>query len=84
MKTSDVVEHDLAHLGVAALLTVIEQLERGSVREEPQDDAQSTYAPRLTKDEGLIDWTLPATAIHNRVRGLYPWPTRIRTSKARA
>jgi methionyl-tRNA formyltransferase len=73
-ETSDVVERDLAHLGVAALLTVVEQLERGTVREEPQDDAQSTYAPRLTKDEGLIDWTLPATAIHNRVRGLYPWP----------
>ena len=34
----------------------------------------ATYAPRLTKEEGLIDWTLPARAIHNRVRGLYPWP----------
>ena len=73
-ETSDVVERDLAYLGVAPLLTVIEQLERGGVHEEPQDDSQSTYAPRLTKDEGLIDWTLPAGAIHNRVRGLYPWP----------
>jgi len=73
-ETSDVVERDLAHLGVAPLLTVIEQLDRGTVREEPQDDSQSTYAPRLTKDEGLIDWTLPSAAIHNRVRGLYPWP----------
>ena len=73
-ETSDVVERDLAFLGVAPLLTVIEQLERGSVQEEPQDDSQSTYAPRLTKEEGLIDWTLPAAMIHNRVRGLYPWP----------
>ena len=34
----------------------------------------ATYAPRLTKEEGVIDWTLPAVFIHNRVRGLYPWP----------
>ena len=34
----------------------------------------STYAPQLTKEEGLIDWTLPASYIHNRVRGLF-YPT---------
>jgi methionyl-tRNA formyltransferase len=73
-ETSDVVERDLARLGVAPLLSVIEQLSAGTAREEPQDDALSTYASRLTKEEGLIDWALPATAIHNRVRGLYPWP----------
>jgi methionyl-tRNA formyltransferase len=72
--TSDVVERDLARLGVGPLLGVIEQLAGGTAREEPQDESQSTYAPRLTKEEGLIDWTLPAQAIHNRVRGLYPWP----------
>ena len=73
-ETSDVVERDLAHLGVAPLLSVIEQISAGTAREEPQDDSLSTYAPRLTKEEGLIDWALTATAIHNRVRGLYPWP----------
>jgi methionyl-tRNA formyltransferase len=73
-ETSDVVERDLARLGVLPLLSVITQLADGTVREEPQDDSQSTYAARLTKEEGLIDWTLPAPAIHNRVRGLYPWP----------
>jgi len=39
-----------------------------------QDERLATYAPRLTKDEGLIDWTLPASRIHHRVRGLFPWP----------
>jgi methionyl-tRNA formyltransferase len=73
-ETSDVVERDLARLGVSPLLSVIEQLANGTAREEHQDDAQSTYAARLTKEEGLVDWTLPASAIHNRVRGLYPWP----------
>ena len=33
-----------------------------------------SLAHRLTKDEGLIDWSQPSRAIHNRVRGLYPWP----------
>jgi methionyl-tRNA formyltransferase len=73
-ETSDVVERDLARLGVAPLLSVIEQLSAGIAHEEPQDDSLSTYASRLAKEEGLIDWALPATAIHNRVRGLYPWP----------
>jgi methionyl-tRNA formyltransferase len=73
-ETSDVVERDLARLGVVPLLSVITQLADGTLREEPQDDSQSTYAARLTKEEGLIDWTLRAPAIHNRVRGLYPWP----------
>jgi methionyl-tRNA formyltransferase len=73
-ETSDVVERDLAQLGVPPLLSVIEQLALGVAREEEQDDSQSTYAARLTKEEGLIDWTLPSRAIHNHVRGLYPWP----------
>jgi methionyl-tRNA formyltransferase len=73
-ETSDLVEGDLARLGVPVLLQVIDQLAAGTAIEEPQDDAASTYAPRLTKDEGVIDWTLPARVIHNRVRGLYPWP----------
>jgi methionyl-tRNA formyltransferase len=33
-----------------------------------------THAPKLTKTEGRVDWTLPAPRIHNLVRGLWPWP----------
>ena len=73
-ETSDVVERDLAILGAELLMQVVEQLAAGSAREEPQNEALSSYAGRLTKDDGLIDWTLPAAAIHNHVRGLYPWP----------
>jgi methionyl-tRNA formyltransferase len=46
----------------------------GTSQEVAQDDSLSTHAARLTKDEGLIDWSLPASDIHNRVRGLHPWP----------
>jgi len=41
---------------------------------EKQDNAQASYAPMLKKEDGLIDWNLPAEIIHNRVRGLQPWP----------
>jgi methionyl-tRNA formyltransferase len=73
-ETSADVERDLAQLGAPLLMRVVEQIASGSAHEEPQDESVSTYAPRLTKDEGLIDWTLPAASLHNRVRGLYPWP----------
>jgi methionyl-tRNA formyltransferase len=73
-ETSDVVEHDLAALGASLLTDVIEDLVAGRAVEEPQDEARSTYASKVTKEDGQIDWTLPAAAIHNRVRGLYPWP----------
>lgn len=73
-ETSDAVERDLSALGAALLLEVVEQIAAGTVRAERQDDLLSSYAPRLTKEEGLVDWALPASSIHNRVRGLYPWP----------
>jgi methionyl-tRNA formyltransferase len=73
-ETSDVVERDLAEMGAALLVTVVDQIAAGTAHEEPQDDTLSTYAARLTKEEGIVDWHLPAMHIHNRVRGLYPWP----------
>lgn len=73
-ETADVIERDLAVLGAGLLLDVVGQLEAGTAREELQDFMVCSYAPKVTKEEGLIDWTLPAVYIHNRVRGLYPWP----------
>jgi methionyl-tRNA formyltransferase len=73
-ETSVDVERDLSVMGARLLLEVIEQFEAGTVRPEPQDDARSTYAPRLRKEDGLIDWSQPARTVHDRVRGLHPWP----------
>ena len=73
-ETSVEVEADLARLGAALLLDVIEDLASGRAAAEPQDDRASTYAPRLQKDESAIDWSAPSLVIHNRVRGLQPWP----------
>jgi methionyl-tRNA formyltransferase len=72
--TSEVVERDLAVLGADLLLEVLHQIAAGTQQEERQDFMLATFAPRLTKEEGVLDWALPAAFIHNRVRGLHPWP----------
>ena len=59
-ETSDAVERDLATLGAELLVQVVDDLAAGPAREVPQNDADATYAPRLTKEEGLLDFTLPA------------------------
>jgi methionyl-tRNA formyltransferase len=73
-ETSEAVEQDLARIGAGLLITVVDDLAAGEASEVPQNDAEATYAPRLTKEEGLIDFSLPAIAVHNRIRGLRPWP----------
>jgi methionyl-tRNA formyltransferase len=73
-ETSDLVERDLSHRGARLLLDVLDAIENGTACETPQDHDRATYAPKITREDGLIDWSLPAAAIHNRVRGLYPWP----------
>ena len=73
-ETSDVVEHDLAEMGARLLVTVVDQIAGGSAREEQQDPSQATYADKLMREDGLIDWSRSSAVIHNQVRGLYPWP----------
>ena len=72
--TADQVERALADLGAALLIDVIEQLADGRARETAQDSSLATFAPRLTPDDGPIDWIWPAKRIHDHVRGLHPWP----------
>ncbi len=62
----------LAAMGADQLVETLAKLD--SIVPEKQDAAQATYAPILKKEDGLIDWNLSAQAIHNRVRGLQPWP----------
>ncbi|MDY0212216.1 MAG: methionyl-tRNA formyltransferase [Desulfuromonadaceae bacterium] len=67
--------HDrLAQLGRDAMDETLARLCSGTLNPEKQEDRCSTYAPMLKKEDGLIDWSRPAAAIHNQVRGLYPWP----------
>ncbi len=73
-ETSVEVEHDLARLGAGLLLETIDGLARGSITEVPQDVRGASYAPRLSKTDGVMEWDQPAAALHNLVRGLHPWP----------
>ena len=59
--------------GRPALAEAISALERGEPPLE-QDHSQATKAPKLKKEDGLLDWNRPAREIHNLVRGLQPWP----------
>lgn len=67
--------HDrLADLGAALLIQTVSQLEAGTATRTPQDPDQVTFAPMLSRDLSPLDWTRPARALHNQVRGLIPWP----------
>jgi len=72
--TSEEVEAELAEAGAALLVEIVDRLAQGQVGDVPQDDALATYAPRLTREDGSIPWGDTARQIHDRVRGLYPWP----------
>ncbi len=64
----------LAALGADLLIEAVSQIESGQAVREKQNDSQATHAPILKKEDGLIDWSLPATVIDNRLRGFQPWP----------
>lgn len=60
--------------GAGLLLDAIDSIESGNAKFTKQDEKKATYAPKLTKEDGLIDWSMPTKDIHNRIRGLIPWP----------
>jgi methionyl-tRNA formyltransferase len=73
-ETSADVERDLGLIGARLLVDSVDRLAAGTATEVPQDDAEATYAPRLTKDDSPIDWGRPARVLHDQIRGLHPWP----------
>ena len=64
----------LAKVGGALLVETLTRLAERSVVPRAQDHSRATVAPLLKKEDGVIDWTQPATNIANRIRGLSPWP----------
>ena len=73
-ETAAVLEPRLAELGAPAVLEAIDALAKGTARPIEQDPARATRAPRLKKQDGLVDWSRSAEAIGNQVRALEPWP----------
>jgi len=64
----------LAREGAGLLVETLRGLEARDIAPRKQDDAEATYAPLLKRENGRVDWTRPARAIANQVRGFDPWP----------
>lgn len=64
----------LATMGAELLVETLHGIAAGTIVPKRQDAALATHAPVLRKEDGQIDWNLPATEIYNRVRGFVPWP----------
>ncbi len=70
--------HDrLADLGAQLLVETVEKIETGVAVRVPQDAAQVTFAPMLSRELSPMDWTRSARALHDQVRGLIPWPAAV-------
>ncbi len=67
--------HDaLSRMGAELMPRALGALERGTLALTPQPEAGVTYAEKISKDETRIDWSKPAKAVHDHIRGLSPFP----------
>src|SRR4051812_20999119 len=67
--------HDrLAQIAPDALLESLRMLAKGTAPRIPQDTTVATYAPKLKREDGKIDWSEPAEVIERKIRGFNPWP----------
>jgi methionyl-tRNA formyltransferase len=70
----DIVHNELGKLAAPVLIETIDKIEAGTAVYAKQDNSKATAAPKLKKSDGVIDFSQPAKTIHNKVRGLWPWP----------
>ncbi len=73
--TAQTLEARLAEEGAHALLEALALIADGKVPRRPQDESHATYAGKLTKESGRIDWTQPAIVLVNFIRAMDPWPS---------
>lgn len=74
-ETAGALEERLAPLGAKLALEMVDRLEAGPVEGTKQDKSQVTKAPKLTKEDGLIDWSRSGPQVVNQIRAMQPWPT---------
>lgn len=75
METAGELEARIAPLGAALAIETIAKMKLGPVTGEPQVKSKVTKAPKLKKEDGLIDWSRPAPAVARQVAAMQPWPT---------
>ena len=74
----------LAIEGGRLIVETLSKLENGTATRTPQDDEKSSYAGKITKELGQIDFTKPAVTIERLIRGLNPWPSAYTTLDGKA
>jgi methionyl-tRNA formyltransferase len=72
--TSGTLHDRLANLSADVLIRTIERIEAGDIRPVSQDHSQATYAPLLKKNDGHVNWEMPAQTLEAFIRGMTPWP----------
>ncbi|HEY1677855.1 MAG TPA: methionyl-tRNA formyltransferase [Candidatus Sulfotelmatobacter sp.] len=72
--TAETLAPRLAAMGADILVETLRGVEAGTIQPRPQDNSQSSLAPILKKEDGLADFSRPASEIANRIRGFQPWP----------
>lgn len=73
-ETGESLHDDLAMLAPDALAEAIEMLRNGTVDPQEQDESVMTYAPKLLRVHGHIDWTEPAIQVSRKIRAYHSWP----------
>lgn len=73
-ETASQLHDELSAAGADLLLETLQRLQQGKIRQLAQDDALSTYAARLTKQEGAVDFSQKCSAVHAHIRGVTEWP----------
>ncbi len=68
------IEEELRCLGAQLLLEALRLIKSGKYEVIPQDESKVVMAPKLKKEDGLINWNKPAITIYNQIRGVMPWP----------
>lgn len=72
--TSQTLHDKLAQLGAQLLLETIGKLRNGTATRCPQDESLATTVRKLSKEDGILDWSAPAETLRNQIRAFNPWP----------
>ncbi len=73
-ETAGVLAARLAQLGAALVVATLPELVKGRLKPRDQDPERASFAPRLCRTDGLLDWRLPARQVARVVRAFDPWP----------
>jgi len=73
-ETAGMLHDRLSSLAPELLIRTLEGLTNRTIKKRKQDNSLATYAPKLTKEQGLINWSRPAEQLYGLIRGLDPWP----------